>query len=169
MGDRDLPNVMLLHFARLKQDMPGEIRRIAGFLDISIDAARWPAIVEHCSFDYMKRHAGKSVPAGGAFWEGGAETFIHKGVNGRWRDVLSADEIGAYEARRAPSWARLAPPGSPGIRRAHQGRASLRGGLSPPPLAHSSSAKAPCSFVKTAGCIVWSLPGSPPSRRAPLI
>ena len=96
---RDLPNVMLLHFSRLKQDLPGEIRRIAAFLDIPIDEARLPAIVEHCSFDWMKRNAGKTVPAGGAFWEGGAETFIHKGVNGRWRDVLSPDEAGAYEVK----------------------------------------------------------------------
>jgi aryl sulfotransferase len=42
---------MLLHFSRLKQDLPCEIRRIAAFLDIPIDEARFPAIVEHCSFD----------------------------------------------------------------------------------------------------------------------
>jgi aryl sulfotransferase len=90
---------MLLHFSRLKQDLPGEIRRIAAFLDIPIDEARFPAIVEHCSFDYMKRHASKAAPLGGAFWEGGATTFIHKGVNGRWRDVLSPEESSAYELR----------------------------------------------------------------------
>jgi len=96
---RDLPNVMLLHFSRLKQDLPGEIRRIAAFLDIPIDEERFPAIVEHCSFDWMKKNAKKAAPVGGAFWEGGAETFIHKGVNGRWRDVLSPEESSAYELR----------------------------------------------------------------------
>ncbi len=96
---RDLPNVYLLHFAALKADMPGEMRRLAAFLDIPIDEARWDAIVEHCSFDYMKRNATRSVPLGGAFWEGGAEAFIHKGTNGRWRDVLSAEEIQRYETR----------------------------------------------------------------------
>src|SRR3546814_1948914 len=53
---RHLPNVLLLHFADLKKDMPGEIRRVAAFLDIAIDESRWEAIVEHCSFDYMKAH-----------------------------------------------------------------------------------------------------------------
>ncbi|MEJ2643864.1 MAG: sulfotransferase domain-containing protein [Gammaproteobacteria bacterium] len=96
---RDLPNVYLLHFAALKADMPGEMRRLAAFLDIPIDEARWDAIVEHCSFDYMKRNATRSVPLGGAFWDGGAEAFIHKGTNGRWRDVLSAEEIQRYETR----------------------------------------------------------------------
>jgi aryl sulfotransferase len=33
---RGLPNVMLLHFAQLKNDMPAQIRRIAGFLDIPV-------------------------------------------------------------------------------------------------------------------------------------
>ena len=96
---RDLPNVFLLHFERLRADMPGEIRRLAAFLDIAIDERRWEVIVEHCTFDYMKRHAGKSTPLGGAFWDGGAEVFIHKGVNGRWRDTLTADDCSRYEAR----------------------------------------------------------------------
>ncbi|MDJ0947400.1 MAG: sulfotransferase domain-containing protein [Alphaproteobacteria bacterium] len=96
---RDLPNVMPVHFAKLKADMPGEIQRIAGFLEIPIDEAKWDAILEHCSFDYMKAHATESVPLGGAFWDGGARTFMHKGTNDRWRDTLSAEECAAYEER----------------------------------------------------------------------
>ncbi|HEY1755602.1 MAG TPA: hypothetical protein VGG72_09425, partial [Bryobacteraceae bacterium] len=53
----------------------------------------------HCSFEYMKANAAATVPAGGAFWDGGAETFLHKGTNGRWRDVLSKEESAAYEQR----------------------------------------------------------------------
>lgn len=95
---RHLPNIHFMHFEAMKRDMEGEIRRLAAFLDIEIDEARWPAIVEHCSFDYMKKHADKSAPLGGALWEGGASTFINKGTNGRWRDVLSAEECARYEA-----------------------------------------------------------------------
>ena len=36
---------------------------------------------------------------GGIFWDGGAQTFIHQGKNGRWRDVLTADDVKAYEQR----------------------------------------------------------------------
>jgi len=96
---RTLPNVLFVHFANLKRDMPGEMRRIAAFLEIPIGESRWPAIVEYCSFDWMKKNAVKSVPLGGAFWDAGAEVFINKGVNGRWTDVLSADEVADYEAR----------------------------------------------------------------------
>ena len=94
---RNLPNVLLVHFAALKSDLPAEIRRIAEYLEIPIDESRWDALLEHCSFDYMKAHAELSVPLGGIFWDGGAKTFIHKGKNGRWKDVLSAEDSARYE------------------------------------------------------------------------
>jgi aryl sulfotransferase len=99
---RDLPNLHMIHFAALKADMAGEIRRIAEFLEIPVDPSRWDAIVEHCSFEYMKKNATKTVPLGGAFWDGGAETFINKGTNDRWRDILTPSDVKAYE-RRAQS------------------------------------------------------------------
>jgi aryl sulfotransferase len=94
---KDLPNVMLLHFSNLKRDMPGEIQRIATFLEIEIEETKWQAILEHCSFDYMKVYAAQSVPFGGSLFEGGAETFMHKGVNGRWKDMLTLEDIERYE------------------------------------------------------------------------
>ena len=96
---RHLPNVLLVHFTDLKRDMPGGMRRIAKFLDIPIDETRWEEICRYCSFDWMKKNATKSVPLGGAFWDAGAEVFINKGVNGRWKDTLSPVELAEYEAR----------------------------------------------------------------------
>jgi aryl sulfotransferase len=95
---RHLPNVRLIHFASLKADMEGEIRKIADFLEIDVPAGKWPQIVEHCSFDWMKAHGDRVVPLGGIGWNGGAETFLHKGTNGRWKDVLSAAESARFEA-----------------------------------------------------------------------
>ena len=95
---QDTPNVKLVHFNDLKADLPGQMRAIAEFLDIDIPASRWPLLIEHCGFGYMKAHAGLVAPLGGAIFDGGAETFINKGVNGRWRDVLTAEESAAYEA-----------------------------------------------------------------------
>ncbi|WP_442508813.1 sulfotransferase domain-containing protein [Novipirellula sp. SH528] len=94
---RDLPNVLLVHFTKLKQNMPAEIRRVAAFLDIAINESRWPAILEYCSFEWMKANASKSVPLGGAFWDAGAQVFIHKGVNGRWAETLTVEESRQYE------------------------------------------------------------------------
>ena len=94
---RDLPNVKLVHFNALKADLPGEMRAIADFLDIDVPNALWPAIVEHCSFNYMKAHADKVAPLGGAVFEGGAPDFMNKGVNGRWKDTLSEADSHDYE------------------------------------------------------------------------
>ncbi|MCB9748826.1 MAG: sulfotransferase domain-containing protein [Myxococcales bacterium] len=95
---RALPNLLLTHYADLKRDFPREARRIAEFLGLDADALRWDAILEHCSFDYMKRNAAAVAPLGGGLWDGGAGTFIHKGTNGRWRDTLSDEEVARYEA-----------------------------------------------------------------------
>jgi aryl sulfotransferase len=95
---RDVPNILLVHFNDLKADLEGEMRRIAEFLECDIPEERWPLLVEHCSFDYMKANAARVAPLGGAIFEGGASTFINKGVNGRWRDVLTAADVAAYEA-----------------------------------------------------------------------
>ncbi|MGB3199623.1 MAG: sulfotransferase domain-containing protein [Nodosilinea sp.] len=95
---RHLPNVLMVHYTQLKQDLPGQIRRIAAFLEIPIDESQWDAIVEHCTFDYMKRHAEQVAPLGGMIFEGGAQTFINKGTNGRWRDTLTDADSRRYEA-----------------------------------------------------------------------
>ena len=81
----------------MRGDLAGSIARIAGFLEIDLDARQLDNITSHCTFDYMKAHAERFAPRGGLPWEGGAQVFINKGTNGRWRDVLSADEQARYE------------------------------------------------------------------------
>lgn len=94
---RQLPNVRLVHFDDLKRDLPGEIRRIAAFLDIEIDEDRFEPIVSRCTFDYMKAHASALSSGLDDAFEGGAATFMNRGTNGRWRDQLTAADIARYE------------------------------------------------------------------------
>lgn len=96
---RELSNVKLMHFADLKADMPGMIREIADYLEIPVNEEKWDDILHHCSFPFMKEHGSKSVPAGGIFWEGGSKTFINKGVNGLWHEMLSEEQVSKYEDR----------------------------------------------------------------------
>ncbi|HEX2761732.1 MAG TPA: sulfotransferase domain-containing protein, partial [Rhizomicrobium sp.] len=98
---RSLPNILFLHHAELIADLPGQIRRIAAFLDISLDDTDLPIVTAHCSLTHMRKVAA-SDPSLSRIFKGGAETFINKGTNGRWRDVLSAGEIekGELTARR---------------------------------------------------------------------
>ena len=58
---RHLPNILLLHFANLKRDMPGQMRQIAAFLDIAIDETRWERFWSIApSLDEAARHQKRS-------------------------------------------------------------------------------------------------------------
>jgi aryl sulfotransferase len=97
---RHAPNVLLVHYNDLKADLAGEMRRVADFLDVSVPAAKWPAVVDRCTFESM-RSRGAELGEIERFFEGGVRSFIFKGTNGRWRDVLTADELAAYASRVA--------------------------------------------------------------------
>ncbi|MCZ6895473.1 MAG: sulfotransferase domain-containing protein [Gammaproteobacteria bacterium] len=96
---RDLPNVHFLHYQNLKDDMEGEMRRIAEFLEIPVDETKWEQMVENCTFEHMKHNSPLVAPLGGAIFDGGTEVFIYKGTNKRWRDTLTNEDVAAYEAR----------------------------------------------------------------------
>ena len=101
---RQRPNVLLLHYASLIADRAGEMRRLARFLDIAVDEGRLPAMVARCQIDYMRDQAG-GTPHYRAFKDGAAN-FFNQGINGRWRDVLSPEEIALCDAvagRRLPA------------------------------------------------------------------
>lgn len=116
---RGHPNVMFVHYNELKADLAGSIRRVARFLDMAPDDGCLDIITSHCTFDYMKARSSKVAPRGGSSWKGGADVFINKGTNGRWRDSLTPAEVDAYEQRAlselGPECARwLAEGGQPG-------------------------------------------------------
>ena len=56
---RHEPNVMLLHYADMKRDHEGSVRRIAEFLGFDVPDEQWPAILEYTSFSWMKAHEDK--------------------------------------------------------------------------------------------------------------
>ena len=95
---RHLPNILVLHYADMKRDTAGAVSRIARFLDIDLPPERLARVVDVVSFDSMKKRGQDYVPSAGVWWKGGVETFLHKGTNGRWRDVLSAEELTLYDA-----------------------------------------------------------------------
>ncbi|MFH1771031.1 MAG: sulfotransferase domain-containing protein [archaeon] len=95
---KDEPNVKLLHYNNLQKNMEGQIRDIASFLEIPINENNWSYVVEHCTFDYMKRNAAKSIPLEGKLWKKGVKSFMYKGTNTRWKSELSIDDIMKYES-----------------------------------------------------------------------
>ena len=91
---RDQPNVLFVHFADLKKNLDGEMKRIAEFLGTAdMSDAQWKAAVEHSTFAWMKANAHNHGPdmMEQAF-SGGRANFINKGTNGRWTDSLSEED-----------------------------------------------------------------------------
>jgi aryl sulfotransferase len=95
---RGEPNVLFVHYNDLQADLDCEMRRVAAFLNIDIPAARWPGIVESCTFDSMRADPDKVGNFRRGF-EGGAKSFLFKGTNGRWREVLTEGELRRYRDR----------------------------------------------------------------------
>ena len=92
-------NMLMVHYADLKADLDGEIRRIAAFLEIDTPAATLAQIVAAASFDTMREQGAQLMPNAARSWDGGAERFLFKGVNGRWKALLTAEDLAAYDAR----------------------------------------------------------------------
>jgi aryl sulfotransferase len=93
---RHLPNIKMVHFQNLKDDMPGQIREIAEFLDIKVADDKWSAIFEHCSFDYMKNNQEQLAPKMSKLFK---NAMINKGENKRWKDILTTSDCEFYEKR----------------------------------------------------------------------
>lgn len=96
---RHLPNILFVHYADLKNDFAGELRRIAAFLTIPLSDDALPALMQAASLEAMREREARLNKSWNATFKGGAGTFFFKGTNGRWRDVLSAEEVEMYEEK----------------------------------------------------------------------
>jgi aryl sulfotransferase len=108
--ERARPNLLLVHYNDLKADLAGEMARISDFLEIDTPPATLAELAFAGQFDNMKAQGddllGDKI---GTFFDGGANRFLHKGTNGRWKGVLTDDDVGRYlklAAERLPPGAR---------------------------------------------------------------
>lgn len=95
---RHLPNVLFVHFNDLLNDLEGEIRRVAEFLEIEASEEALPSIVNAATFSTMKQNSEKIWTSGQNMFKGGSQTFIHMGTNGRWREVLTREDLELHAA-----------------------------------------------------------------------
>jgi aryl sulfotransferase len=77
------------------------MRRIARFLDIEVPEEKWPMLAEAATFAAMKRDTAVLGSEMAIIFEGGADRFLYKGTNGRWREVLTSEDVALYEAAAA--------------------------------------------------------------------
>jgi len=95
-------NILLVHYADLAADLPGEMRRIAGRLGLEAPTAE---LVEAASFTRMRARAEDLVPdPAGVLKDRGA--FFRGGRSGAGRELLTDEQLAHYERRAAA----MAPP-----------------------------------------------------------
>ena len=97
-SERKRANLLFVHYADLKADLAGEMARISDFLEIDTPADRLPALARAAGFEAMKANSDALLPHIGEHFDKGAERFLNKGTNGRWRDVLTDADLARYDA-----------------------------------------------------------------------
>lgn len=95
---REEPNLLLVHYADLAADLEGEMRRIAAWLDIEVDEARWPELVNAATFAEMKAKAEQTAPDPKGIFRS-RDAFFRRGTSGSAAELLTAEELAAYKAR----------------------------------------------------------------------
>jgi len=103
---RTEPNVLLVHYADLLDDLDAEMRRIASVLRIEVDEGRWPALVGAARFESMRGRADELVPDDRAEILKDNREFFRSGRSGQWRTLLTDDEVAQYFERIST----MAPP-----------------------------------------------------------
>ena len=94
---RHLPNLHFLHYGDLLADLEGEMRRLARFLGLAVDEARFPALVAAARFESMKERAAENAPgAHHGEWRS-PEHFFRAARLGAWAEQLSPESLALYE------------------------------------------------------------------------
>lgn len=97
---RELSNLHFLHYADLKLDLLGQMKRLAELLKIDVPEELWDGLVGSASFASMKANADSTAPGTNHnAWKDNQE-FFNKGENAQWRDLLSAEMLALYEKVR---------------------------------------------------------------------
>ncbi len=97
-------NVILVHFDDLRENLPGQMRRLAAHLQIAVPDAVWPRLVEAATFEHMKSRADDLVPDPSGVLRS-HQAFFRTGASGSGRSTLTP----AGEERYRKRAAQLAP------------------------------------------------------------
>jgi aryl sulfotransferase len=92
-----LDNILFVHYNDLLANLQSEVQRISSFLQIELPLKSLVNLLPSLSLESMRRDREKNNPEMNQTWQGGATTFFFKGTNGRWKDVLTPEELVLYE------------------------------------------------------------------------
>ena len=95
---RHLDNILFIHFEDMLKDLEGSVQRIADHLSIDVSAEQVRHVAEISTFDHMKKNIDKTYPLPfDGIQKSGRAAFFDKGTNGRWREVLTEENLRQYQ------------------------------------------------------------------------
>jgi hypothetical protein len=98
---RESSNVILVHYDDLKADLPGEMRRLAQWLDIAVPESAWASLERAATFEDMRLQGRRLVPESSrGIWRD-ERRFFNRGESGQWEIVLEDADLREYAARVA--------------------------------------------------------------------
>jgi hypothetical protein len=98
---RESSNVILVHYDDLKADLPGEMRRLAQWLDIAVPESAWASLERAATFEDMRQQGRRLVPESSrGIWRD-ERRFFNRGESGQWENVLEDADQREYAARVA--------------------------------------------------------------------
>jgi aryl sulfotransferase len=101
---RDQPNILLVHYDDLREDLEGQMRALAGRLAVEVPEESWPKLAEAATFERMRARADELVPDPAGILKDRA-AFFRQGRSGAGRALLNPEDLIRYDQRVA----RLAP------------------------------------------------------------
>ncbi|NMO53393.1 sulfotransferase domain-containing protein [Actinoplanes sp. TBRC 11911] len=94
---RERPNVLLIHYQDLQDDLAGSMRELAARLHIEVPEEKWPDLVGAATFASMKQHEDEVIPNRDTWID--KSRFLHRGTSGQWRSVLNDEDVAYYRER----------------------------------------------------------------------
>jgi aryl sulfotransferase len=113
---RDDERVLLVRYEDLVADLGGKMRWLADRLDVHLNAAVWPSLIEGASFASMRAVASARVPDQLGVLKDPA-AFFRRGTPGEGREVLGNEAVAAYYRRVRNLVARETPDYPEGVLR----------------------------------------------------
>ncbi len=94
------PNCLIVRYEDLQENLAEWLPKIADFCGQSIETEKCTTILEHCSFDFMKRHEDKFDHTTGVLWELGLTqgNFIRLGQIDSWKQHFTREQSERFEA-----------------------------------------------------------------------
>lgn len=96
---RDVPNIHLMHYYDMKQDLRGHIARVAGIMNVELSDAQLDEMTEAATFESMQAKGDQYAPgADVGLWKQNSG-FFATGKNAQWKGKLTEEQLAAFDTK----------------------------------------------------------------------